>query len=52
MIHVDFLLLPDFRKKSVITALLFKGLQDCPVCPSVKSGFEDKAESGALVELY
>jgi len=52
MFHVDFLLLSDFRKKSVITALLFKALQECPVCPSVKSGSEDKAESGVLVELY
>jgi hypothetical protein len=52
MFHVDFLLLPDFRLKNVTTALLFKGLQVCPVCPAVKSGFEDKAESGALVELY
>jgi len=36
---------PISEKKSVITAILFKSLQDCPVCPSVKSGFEDTAES-------
>jgi hypothetical protein len=30
------------KKRSVITSLLIKGLQDCPVCP-VKNGFEDRA---------
>ena len=51
MFHVDFMVLLDFRE-SVIASLLFKGLQECSVCPSVKSGFLEKAESGALVELY